>query len=76
MSQKDGMNGIELISLKSVNGDMSLVCSNVLCVKIGSLPSGDVIRCLSQGLKYAQPPPQGYESGVYEGLATNAFRLV
>ena len=76
MSQNDGMNGIKLITLKSAYGDMSLVCSNALWVKIGNPPNGDVIRCLSQGLKYTQPPPQGYESGVYAGLATNAFRLV
>ena len=69
------MKGIKLITLKSAYGDMSLVCSNALWVKIGSLSNGDVIRCLSQGLKYAQPPPQGYESGVYAGLATKALRL-
>ena len=75
MSQKEGMKGIEPIALKSANGAIFFVWSKALWVRIGNSLNGVVDRCLSQGQKYAQPPPQGYESGVYAGLATKALRL-
>lgn len=59
MSQKEGMKGIEWITLKSASGAIFFVWSKALWVRIGNSLNGVVDRCLSQGLKYVQPPPHG-----------------